>query len=85
VVTYILYFMFHYIIAYKIQGFELFETKKLLLISLEVCCVGACSLLAEEWWYVRWLVEIIVCVTAFLWADHNFNLVSMIKRKLHKS
>lgn len=85
VVTYILYFMFHYIIAYKIQGFELFETKKLLLISLAVCCVGACSLLAEEWWYVRWLVEIIVCVTAFFWADHNFNLVSMIKRKLHKS
>ena len=83
-VTYLLYFVFHYIIAAKVQGFVLFDTKKMFEISLLVCFIGACAILLEEQWYIRWLLEILFGVLAFIWANNNFDLVNMIKRKLHK-
>lgn len=83
-VTYLLYFVFHYIIAIKVQGFVLFDTKKLFGISLLVCFVGACSIIIEEQWYIRWVLEILFGVLAFIWANNNFDLVNLIKRKLHK-
>lgn len=83
-VTYMLYFVFHYIISVKVQGSVLFDTKKLFLISLATCGIGAGALFLEDYWYIRWILEIAVGIAAFIWADRNFNLVALIKKKLHK-
>jgi len=83
-VTYLLYFVFHYIIAAKIQGYVIFDTKKMFVISLGVCYFGTCALLLEEQWYIRWVLEILIGGSAFLWANHSFDLINLIKKKLHK-
>lgn len=83
-VTYILYFVFHYLIAIKVQGFCIYDTRKIVMTAVLTCYIGVCSLLLEEQWYIRWLLEALLCVVAFLWANYNFNLVALIKKKLHK-
>lgn len=83
-ITYMIYFVFHYIVAYKVQGFSIYDTKKLVLISFALCYVGLCALLLEDQWYIRWLLEIVLCIVAYIWADYQFNLSERIKKKIHK-
>ena len=82
--TYLVYFIFHYIIAAKVQGFVIFDTKKIFGIAFGVCYLGACALLLEKQWYIRWVLEILIGGSAFLWANHSFDLINLIKKKLHK-
>ena len=82
--TYLIYFIFHYIIAAKIQGYTIFDTKKVFGIASGVCYFGVCALLLEEQWYIRWLLEILIGGSAILWANHNFDLLNLIKKKIHK-
>jgi O-antigen/teichoic acid export membrane protein len=83
-ITYALSFGLHYIIAAKVHGSCIFDTTKLILISLLLCFIGACTLILESQWYIRWLLEAIICFVTFYWADNNFGIRDIIKRKLNK-
>lgn len=83
-VTYILYFVFHYLVARKIHGQSLFATRNLVLISIGIITLGFVTLVLERYIVVRWLFGVLILVIAFVWADKKYNLVSFIKKKLKK-
>lgn len=84
-VTYLLYFAFHYILARKIHGSAVFETGHMLLISVGIILVGAFVLVTQDNWIVRWLVEIALGIYSLIWANKRFDAVNMIKKKLGKA
>lgn len=59
-VTYMLYFIFHYFIAIKILGNCVFNTKQIVLYSLIVCCIGIVSGLFLTDYLVRYLIFFII-------------------------
>ena len=65
--TYIIYFLFHYILAWHIEQKCLFDTKKITFISLGVISIvfGARALIDEP--MIRWSVAVIlgVVLTSF--------------------
>lgn len=83
-ITYGMSCAFHYIISVKAQGFSIYDTKKLIMITLMLGCFGACALLLEEQWYIRWILEALICFWAFCWAERNFGIRDLIKRKLRR-
>ena len=83
-ITYGMSCIFHYIIAIKVQGFSIYDTKKLIMITLMLGCFGACALLLEEQWYIRWVLEALICFWVLCWAEHNFGVRDFIKRKLKR-
>lgn len=80
--TYFLYFSFHYVLARKIHGGSIFDTKKIYLISLAVVASGAIVLFLEELWIVRCLLEIVIGILVIKWADKKYDIINVLKRKL---
>lgn len=81
-VTYILYFVFHYILAIKIHGECLFSSVKLLLIGIGIIVVGLVGLILQDYFAVRFIIDICLLVLALLWADKCFGVVALVKKKL---
>jgi len=83
-ITYGMSCIFHYIISIKVHGSVIYDTKKLILITLMLGFFGASALLLEEQWFIRWILEALICLVAFCWADRNFGVRDIIKRKLKR-
>lgn len=83
-VTYMLYFVFHYAIAWRIQKGFLFETGKLIGYSLGALGIGAAALLLLDDWLLRWLL--LGCLGCYFlyWAEREFGAVRQIKARLMK-
>ena len=80
-VTYVLYFTFHYILAYRIEGKSLFDTKKILLISLLVFFVIFAGRLFIDALLVRWAIAATLCFLLLFFEERSFGF---IKKKLRK-
>lgn len=83
-VTYILYFVFHYVLAYKIHGSSIFDTRKIVYISLIIIIGGAIVILLEKYWIVRWLFEVLLAGYAIWWSNRCFGVIEKIKNKYKK-
>ncbi|MDD5901310.1 MAG: oligosaccharide flippase family protein [Lachnospiraceae bacterium] len=83
--THFLYFLFHYILAAKIHGHSLFSTSKMFFISAGIVAVGAVAMLLEKYFIVRWLIALIFAAFSMWWADKNFGVIRVIKKKLGKA
>ncbi len=81
-VTYLLYFAFHYFLATRIHGRSVFDTKKLMLISVGLLLVSAVVLLLEKYWLVRWLLDIGIGLFALLWAEKQFGIMAILRAKI---
>jgi len=64
-ITYILYFLLHYIIAWKLGGKEIFPHKKIFLYA--ICCggIGVIAVATIEKIIIRWSVAL-VCILIFI-------------------
>ena len=83
-VTYLLYFIFHYFLARKIQGSSIVSPVACICSSLFVCIAGGVTILLEDMLVIRWLLEIGIGVFGLYWAEKNFGLVGLVKRKLKR-
>lgn len=83
-IAYILYFCFHYIIAKRIHGNSLFNTRILLLISLGVIAVGALALILSNLWVIRWMIELILGCFALFWLNKKIHFIDKIKHRMSK-
>ncbi len=79
--TYIIYFLFHYILAWRIEQKCLFDTKKIIFISLGVISIvfGARALIDEP--IIRWSVAVILGVILITFEELKF---SFFKKKIRK-
>ena len=82
--TYFLYFLFHYFIARKLQGSNIFPRKNLFLAALTILAVGAVALCLEKMWLIRWLLELVIAVFAALWANKEFDALNVLKSVVNK-
>lgn len=80
-VTYLLYFTFHYIIAWRIQKSCIFDTKKLVLYSLTMIGAGAVSLALIGHWLIRWGLLLLIGAGGAFWAEREFGLREKIRER----
>jgi len=81
-ITYFLYFLFHFIIAAKIHGKSLFSILQLFGICAGVLVIAAVTLLIQDYFVIRLILGLILAVISFIWADRSFNIVAVIKKKM---
>lgn len=82
--TYLLYFLFHYLMARKIQGFFLYSNRMIALISITaliVCFLGICLI---PFFLIRitifWFAIIAMCI----YLEHTAQLCSILRVKLKR-
>lgn len=80
-VTYLLYFVFHYIIAWRVQKGCIFDTGKLVCYSVGTMAAGAVSLFLVEYWLVRWMLLAGLGIFFLWWAEHEFEIGHRLKEK----
>lgn len=83
-ITYVLYFIFHYLLARKIHGSSLVSATICICSSLVVCIAGGIAMLLESKIVIRWLIEIGIGVFGLCWAEKNFGLIGLVKQKLKR-
>ena len=83
-VTYVLYFVFHYLLAKKIHGSSLVSLGGCIGSSLFVCAAGGVTMLLENQIVIRWLLVIVIGVFGLYWAEKSFGLVGIVKKKLKR-
>ena len=83
-ITYILCFVFHYLMAKKVHGNVIYDTKKLLLISSVTLAIGLITIFLEKYWLIRWLLLIVVGLYTIYWGDKQFGVVKKVKAKMSR-
>lgn len=83
-VTYLLYFVFHYVIAWKIHKQWIFDTKKFILYIVAAAVVGVVSLGFIDMWFIRWPLLVAVGIFSLWWVEREFGFLGKIREKLGK-
>ena len=80
-VTYILYFSFHYLLAKKIHGSIIYNTKEILTISAGVLVIGIGVIFLEKYWIIRWALIVLVGCYGIFWSEKQFGIIRKAKNK----
>ena len=84
-VTYLLYFVFHYVIAWRIHKGCLYDTRRLILYALLSLVAGAVALLCMKQWLLRWGMLVVLGIFFVVWSEREFGIIGKIKAKFaHK-
>lgn len=78
-VTYILYFVFHFFIAWRIQGWNLFSISVIIGCFVGIIIVSVISLLFINTWTVRWLIAFIMVGLTIWYEEKNVGLIKILK------
>ena len=79
--TYILYFVFHYIIAIKVHGSCVFSTKTLVLYSALLLALTALSLIFIDFIFVRWSMAIFTGIIFIISEERKVGFISKLIKK----
>lgn len=79
-----IYFLIHYCLSIKIHGRQIFDLTKLIVFSGVLIIVATFSLIFKEQIVVRWGAILVLCVIGALWADKEFNVFSILNKKINK-
>ena len=82
--TYVLYFVFHYFIATRVQGFCIFDTKKMILYGISAVAAGALSLFLMEHGWIRWGLLLLCAAWTCLWLEKQFQITEKIRKRFWK-
>lgn len=80
-VTYLLYFVFHYLIAWNIQKMCMFRTGRLAAYILLAVAAGVLSLVMMEYWLIRWVILAAVGIFTLVWLNREFDFMRRVKEK----
>lgn len=81
--TYLLYFVFHYIIAWRIQKGSLFDTGKIIGFIVAALTGCALSFLLLEAVLLRWLLLALTGIMGLLWFEKEFHIWDKVKKRFH--
>lgn len=81
-ITYFLYFTFHYVLAARIHGKSLFSGPQLFGICGGITVMGFVALMLEKYLPVRFGLELVIGIYSLYWADRNFSLFSLVRKKI---
>ena len=80
-VTYILYFVFHYYFSVRIHGSSVFDIKKLTLINAGMILTGAAGIALQNYFFVRLIIGLVMLTAVIIWADRSFGIKAVIKKR----
>ncbi len=82
-VTYVFYFLFHFLLAYRIEGKQLFSGKTLIFSSVAILVVSEVCLLTINAILIRYLfaVAVFAIIALYTWEGHKDLLKPLLKRK----
>lgn len=81
-ISYVLYFLFHFILAAKIHGKSLFSGWRVLLTGCGIVLVGIVAIVFEKYIIIRWILECCLGLYSLYWANKKFGLLGIIKKKI---
>ena len=81
-IIYFIYFMIHYYLAVKIHGAHLFRLIWLIVYAGILILVAALSLILRNVLVARWAILAMVCIIGALWADKEFGVFTVVKKKM---
>lgn len=72
-ITYILYFLFHFILAYRIEGEMLFSGKTIIFCSLSILIISSLALATIEYIVIRYILAVLVLlvILLYIWKEHK--------------
>lgn len=73
--TYVLYFTFHFLLAKKIEGKNIFSTKTILVSGVGIVLFALFSIATIKLWLLRWLLAIIIGVIMVAIEERYFSIV----------
>lgn len=76
-VTYILYFLFHYIIAQKLSNINMFDRQVLFGTSAACIIVSMLGVVLVHYWYIRWTIALVLALILVVYG--NKYLKSIVK------
>lgn len=82
--TYLLYFVFHYVIAVRVHKDRLFATGRLAGYIVAALVGGAAALLLIRYWLVRWLLLAAVGTGFMIWTEKEFGIYAKLQKKIRK-
>ncbi len=82
-ITYILYFLFHYILAWKIHGSCIFSNKSVLACSTAIVLVSFIELKLLNHVFIRWAFIVLFAITAIKLEEKHFKIINnfLVRRK----
>lgn len=84
-VTYILYFLFHFFLAYKIEGRQLFSGTAIIACSLIILCVSALALCTLQHVLVRYGIIVVMLVGVSIYVRKEYREIIMELIDKHKT
>ena len=80
-VTYIFYFLFHYITARKIHGKDIFFTFGIIQYSIGILLITAVAVSLINSFPIRWIIACGISCFFYFYEEHNFGLVKKLLNK----
>lgn len=71
-ITYMLYFLFHYLLARWIEGKQLFDTAIIVRCSAVLITTGVFAILLIQFLVIRYIILILVIACAYIWGRQYF-------------
>lgn len=83
-VTYILYFCLHYIIAKKIVGKNLFSTKLIFLLSTIALIMNFMTIFLIKYFIIRWCLAIVIFILSLMFEEKKIGIIKnrVIKKEV---
>lgn len=81
-ITYCLYFVFHYIVAIRIAKKKIFNGRTIACLSVCVIVGAGSALLLIPVVIVRWAIAIVLLVILLTWINKEINIVGRIKNRI---
>ena len=82
--TYFLYFLFHYLMARKIQGFYLYDNKVIFIITFLALIVCTIGVLLIKQLVLRVIIVIGTAVALYMYAKKTMDISNFIKNKMRR-
>ena len=83
-VTYLIYFTFHYFIARRIEKKFIYSNRKILLLVLGALFVGTISISLLDFMILRWGIVFVIMTCIFGYCQKKYNLVCRIKNRISR-
>lgn len=80
--TYLLYFVFHHLIADRMMKERVYEIRRLAGYGILLLLAAAGSLALTRYWLIRWGILLMIGASFVVWLEKEFQIVNKIKNRL---
>lgn len=79
-VTYLLYFIFHYFLARKIEGRFIYSNKQISFLVIFALMFGGLSVLLINYFYIRIIIAFALVIGALIYVEKKYQIITKIKK-----